>query len=378
MKRSYGVKALFAVGLSLFLCVCGGCKPKNEFVAPPPPSVTVANPEQKDITVYQTFPGRLTAFAKVNIRARVKGFLKAIHFEDGQLVNKGDLLFTIEPDEYEIAVRSAEAKQEQAEAHEKLSETKSMRSKKAFKSNSVSELDMLVAEAEHQSAASATKVTRAALEAARLNLSYTEICAPMAGRMSRSILDVGNLVGDGNSTLLATLLLQQPINTEFHIDEGTLLPYLAKRKKDSPNKAAIPYVQLELADGRIHSEKGTITYADSEFNPGTGTLLMQASFPNEDITLFPGLFVKVMVPFEMKQAVLIPESAIQRGPTGTYVLTVNDEMKVVPRPVEIGTRMDQQRIITQGLGVADRVITKGFQRARPGIVVQLSTGKTEN
>lgn len=378
MERSYGVKAVLAVGLSLFLCVCGGCKPKNEFVAPPPPSVTVANPEQKDITVYQTFPGRLTASAKVNIRARVKGFLKSIHFEDGQLVNKGDLLFTIEPDEYEIAVRSAEAKQEQAEAHETLSETKAMRSKKAFKSNSVSELDMLIAEAEHKSAVSATKVTRAALEAARLNLSYTEIRAPMAGRMSRKTLDAGNLVGDGNSTLLATLLVRQPIDTEFHIDEGTLLPYLAKRKKDSSNKAAIPYVQLELADGRIHSEKGTITYADSEFNPGTGTLLMQASFPNEDITLYPGLFVKVMVPFEMKQAVLIPESSILRGPTGTYVLTVNDEMKVVPRPVEIGTRMDQQRIITQGLGIEDLVITKGFQRARPGIVVQLSTEKTED
>jgi len=378
MERSYGVKAVLAVGLSLCLCVCGGCKPKNEFIAPPPPSVTVANPEQKDITVYQTFPGRLTASAKVNIRARVKGFLKVIHFEDGQLVNKGDLLFTIEPDEYEIAVRSAEAKQEQAEAHETLSETKSKRMKKAFKSDAVSELDMLITEAEYKSAISATKVTRAALEAARLSLSYTEIRAPMAGRMSRKTLDAGNLVGDGNSTLLATLLVRNPIDTEFHIDEGTLLPYLAKRKKDSPNKAAIPYVQLELADGRIHSEKGTITYADSEFNPGTGTLLMQASFPNEDITLFPGLFVKMMVPFEIKQAVLIPESAILRGPTGTYVLTVNDEMKVAPRPVEIGTRMDQQRIITQGLGVEDRVITKGFQRARPGIVVQLSTEKTED
>ena len=378
MERSYGVKAVLAIGLSLFLSVCGGCKPTNEFVAPPPPSVTVANPEQKDITVYQTFPGRLTASAKVNIRARVKGYLKVIHFEDGQLVNKGDLLFTIEPDEYEIAVRSAEAKQEQAEAHETLSETKSKRTKKAFKSDAVSELDMLITEAEYKSAISATKVTRAALEAARLNLSYTEIRAPMAGRMSRKTLDAGNLVGDGNSTLLATLLVRQPIDTEFHIDEGTLLPYLAKRKKDSSNKAAIPYVQLELADGRIHSEKGTITYADSEFNPGTGTLLMQASFPNEDITLYPGLFVKVMVPFEMKQAVLIPESAILRGPTGTYVLTVNDEMKVVPRPVDIGTRMDQQRIITQGLGVEDRVITKGFQRARPGIAVQLSTGKTED
>ena len=120
MERSYVVKAVLAVGLSLCLCVCGGCKPKNEFSAPPPPSVTVANPEQKDITVYQTFPGRLTASAKVNIRARVKGFLKVIDFEDGQLVNKGDLLFTIEPDEYEIAVRSAEAKQEQAEAHRAL------------------------------------------------------------------------------------------------------------------------------------------------------------------------------------------------------------------------------------------------------------------
>ena len=372
------MKALFSVCISMFLCMCVGCGSKNEFVPPPPPSVTVANPAQKDITVYQTFPGRLNACAEVDIRARVKGYLKSIEFEDGQLVNKGDLLFTIAPAEYQVAVRVAEAKHAQAEASKQLAAAKSKRVKQAFKSNAVSELDMLTAEAEHQSAVAATMAALAALESARLDLSYTELRAPIAGRMSRNILSVGNLVGDGSSTLLSTLLVQQPIDTVFHIDERALLPYLAKRKKDTPNKSTIPYVQLELADGHIHPEKGTITYADSQLDPGTGTLLMQASFPNEDISLFPGLFVKVMVPNEMKQAVLIPESAIQRDPTGTYVLTVNDELKVVARPVQIGTRMDQQRIITEGLHVEDRVITKGIQRARPGIVVQLSTATTKD
>ncbi len=371
MKRTIPASMTLALALSF------GCAKKNEFKAPPPPEVTVRHPEQKDVTVYQGFPGRLVAHDSVEIRARVKGFLKTIDFVDGQRVKKGDLLFTLEPEEYEAAVKSAKAGLAQAQAARKLAETTLKRMKKAYETKAVSELDVLSAEAKMQSAEASVMEAQAALDNAKRNLSYTEIKAPMNGRLARRSLSVGNLVGDGTATLLTTLVVEAPIDVFFNVDERALLPFLQKGVRETKPGEVIPPLKLELADGSLHDEEGLLDYIDPEIDPDTGTLRARAVFANKGTKLMPGLYGKILIPEKIKAAILIPDLAIQRDMSGSYVLVVTPENKVESRYIKRGALVNTNRIVTEGLAVDDRVIVEGLQRARPGIEVRVAAAKQE-
>ncbi len=367
------MKRILPIIFAATLFFASGCGRKNKFQAPPPPEVTVEHPVQKDTTIYLSFSGRLVATDSVEIRARVKGFLKSIDFADGQRVEKGDLLFTIEPEKYEAVVELAEAEVAQAEASLKLADATLQRIERAYKTKAVSELDLLSAEAEKQSAEAAVMAAKAKLNDVELDLSYTQICAPMAGRLSRRILSVGNLVGDGGSTLLTTLVVEAPIDAYFNVDERTLIPFLQAGVKDSKRKSDIPLVKLELADGSLHGEEGILNYVDPEIDPDTGTVHVRAVFPNKGEELLPGLFGKILIPRLIKDAVLIPELSIQHDMSGFYVLVVATGNKVERRAIERGAQTGPLRIIQKGLAAEDQIITEGIQRARPGIEVTLSS-----
>jgi len=367
------MKRLLCSGGIAALLLTFGCAKKNEFKAPPPPEVTVQHPVQKDVTIFKGFPGRLVAHEDVEIRARVKGFLKTINFVDGQRVKKGDLLFTIEPEEYQAATKSAEAKLAQTKAARKLADATLQRTKKAYQTKAVSELDVLSAEAEMQGADATVMEAQAALDNAKLKLSYTEIHAPMDGRLARRTLSVGNIVSDG--TLLTTLVMEAPIDVFFNVDERTTIPFLTNGIRNKKPKNAVPPVKLELASGVLHDEEGIIDYTDPEIDPETGTLRVRAVFKNKTVKLLPGLYGKILIPQNIKNAILVPDLAIQRDMSGAYVLVVTAKNEVESRYIKRGALVDTNRIVTEGLTADDRVIVEGIQRARPGIMVQVADAK---
>jgi RND family efflux transporter MFP subunit len=362
---------------SVSLLLLTGCAQKNKFQPPPPPAVSVQAPLQKDVTIYSSYPGRLAARDTVEIRARIKGYLKTINFKDGQWVKKGDLLFTIEPEEYEAAVKSAEAKLAQAQATQKLADTTLQRTKSAYKTKAVSELDVLSAEANLQSAEAQVSEAQAALDNAKRNLSYTRICAPMDGRLFRRTMSVGNLVGDGASTLLTELIVETPIDAYFNVDERRIGRFLDQKGVGGKHALeAAPPLSLELADGSVYSHKGKLDYFDPTVDPETGTLRARAVFPNDDHRLVPGFYGKILLPHKIKGALLVPKIAVSRDMRGNYLLVVNKENKVESRYVELGEETEEYQIITKGLSKEDRVIVDGIQRARPGLLVQITPEST--
>ncbi|MDF7808764.1 efflux RND transporter periplasmic adaptor subunit [Pontiellaceae bacterium B12219] len=353
-----------------------GCAPKNEFQPPPPPGVTVQAPVKKTVTVYESFPGRLVAHDTVDIRARVKGFLQSIDFTDGQRVKKGDLLFTIEPEQYEAQVSSSEALLAQAQAAQKLAQATLQRTENAYKTKAVSEVDLLTSQANKQAADAAVMEAQAALDNAKLNLSYTRIHAPLDGRLARRALSVGNLVGDGQSTLLTTLVVEAPIDVFFNVDERAMLPFLQKGiRNEIPKISTLPPVKLELADGSFHDGTGTVNYIDPAFDPETGTAQARAIFENADYKLIPGLYGNILIPRMIEDALLVPDLAVQQDMAGSYVLTVNSSNIVESVYVVKGPLVDTERVVEKDptkdryLTVEDRVVVNGLQRARPGIPV---------
>lgn len=326
---------------------------------PPPPKVTVAPVEEKLVTEYEELIGRVDATETVDLRARVSGHLDAVHFQAGQLVQQGDVLFTIDPRWYRAQFDLAKARFDVAER-----EAKRAQGLLAAAAISSEEADARVARAAE---------ARALLATAQLDLEHTEVRAPIAGRVSRALVTPGNLVSGspGSATVLTTIVSQGAAFVYADLDEGTLLKFnrLLREGRLALRDGHIP-VELQLADENDFPRRGYIESADNRLNAATGSLALRLVFPNDDNALVPGLFARVRVPISAPQrALLISDRAVGTDQSQKFVLALGANNTVVYRTVKLGSTVDGKRIVRDGLKPGDQIVVNGLQRVRPGMQV---------
>lgn len=370
----------FWVTVCLTCLMCGlfyGCKKDTTRSVPPPP-VTVTQPVEKDVTRYLEYPGTTEALETVEIRARVPGFLESINFQPRQKVKSGDLLFVIDPRQYEASVKQSKARLDSQKSSYKLAQIELKMAQQLESKEAISglRLDKKVAESEKTSAD--VDLSAANLEQARLDLEWSRVTSPINGRVSRNMVDVGNLVGATEKTLLTVVIDDDSIYAYFYLSELDLLEILkANPKAASDNNQSYKHipVYMSLADETGFPHKGHLDFVDTKLNPATGTIQCRAIFANSDGVLFPGMFVRVRIPVSTTKALLIPDVAVQFDQGTAYILVVNSDNSVEMKKIKILQTENDMVAVKEGLKSDDRVIIKGLQRARPGSIVNPETAK---
>jgi membrane fusion protein, multidrug efflux system len=367
--RSKFLAFVLAVCIVSFVC---GCAREPESRTPPPPEVIVAHPLKKEVTQYLEFTGTTAALEFVEIRARVEGWLESVHFEPGAHVKKGDLLFVIDPRPFQARVDQYEAALKGKQADLQLKQANLKRAQQLIASASISQLQYDVQSAEEAVAGAQVGISKADLEKATLDLAYTRVLSPIEGRASRNYVDIGNLVGAGEKTLLTELVNDTSVYVYFDVSERAVLMLMRmypniENEKSSDREKALAY--LQLADETGYPHEGKIDFIESRVDTSTGTLRVRAIFPNEKRVLVSGLFGRVRVPIQKKNALLLPELAVGISQAGRYVLVVNKENVVEQRLVKTGPLEGTLRVIDEGLTGDERVVVNAIQQARPGIKV---------
>ncbi len=360
--------------LAAMLLACG-CDQQTAAVAPPPPtSVSVAKPEREKVSDFVEFAGTTQAVASVDIRARVKGFLKKINFVEGAYVKEGDLLYEIEPDIFQAQVDAAKANLQAAQARLVKAKADLDIKKEMAAGNAASKLDVIQAEAAVGTATGDVASMSATLEQANIDLGYTKINAPLSGRIDRSKIDAGNLVGADGNTLLTNIVNTDPIYVYFDVDEATVQRFQARMRaqKVDPTSNNRPVLPLKLALGDTGDFRfdGSIDYVENKVDTTTGTVRVRGTLKNADHTLTPGFFARVRVPDgDPYDAVLVPERSIGVDQGQKYVLVVNDKNVVESHPIEVGTQQGRMRVVKKGVTADDWIITDGLLRTRAGATV---------
>jgi RND family efflux transporter MFP subunit len=349
--------------------------------APPPPPVTVAHPLQKMITEWDEYTGRFTAVESVEVRARVSGFIDSIHFNEGQIVKQGDLLFVIDPRPYKIAVEQAKADVDRAQARLDIATLDVQRGTPLVRSQSLTEREFDTRRSTEHDAAAQVASAQAAVKQAELNLEWTEVRAPIGGRISDKRVDAGNLItgGPSGATLLTVIVSIDPIHFVFDGSEADFLRYVrlaAAGGRQSSRDAQNP-VLVRLADEAEYKHQGRMDFVDNVLNPKTGTIRGRAVFDNKDGMLTPGFFGRLRLFGGEHEALLVPDGAIASDQSSRIVFTVADDGTVGTKLVELGPMVDGLRVIRTGLTATDRIVIDGLQRARPGGKVKAEDGKIE-
>jgi RND family efflux transporter MFP subunit len=372
--RRVPISAVLILGFSSVLVGC--VRAPSEAPASDPLPVTVSHPVERDVTDYADFTGRTAAVDSVEVRARVWGYLDKVNFKEGAIVQKGDVLFEIDPLTYQAVLGQAEGNLAAAEARLVRLDADLARARRLVGTSAVSREDYDKVAGDRGEAVASRAAAKAAVERAKLDLHYTKVTAPVSGRVSRYVVTVGNLVqaGDqGGGTLLTTVVSVDPMYAYFDVDEHTALrvrKLVREGKSDSPRDGGFP-VSIGLANEEGHPHQGTVNFVDNQVNPKTGTIRLRGVFPNKDQVLLPGLFARVRTPIgRPHQALLISERALDTDQGQKVLYVVNDKNEVASRAVRIGALHNGLREIVDGLKQGERVIVDGLQNVRPGVTVE--------
>jgi RND family efflux transporter MFP subunit len=351
----------------------GACEPTADAqdaaaAAPPPPEVTVAKPVVREIVEDDEFVGRFDAVDQVDIRARVGGYLDAIHFEDGQIVAAGDLLFTIDQRPFAAELDRAKAQMEVAQTLLDYAKQQFDRGADLVRRGTIPQSQYDQRNQEYLSAQASFTAARAAVTTAELNYGYTEIRAPLAGRIDRKLVSVGNLV-TADQTVLTTIVSQDPIYFYFDIDERSLLNYQRDARSRGgalqQGAGALP-VKVRLAD-ELASYDGVLDFAENRVDQASGTIRLRAQLANADSLFQPGMFGRVNVPASLPHdGVLLPDEAVASDQDRRVVYVVEANNTVAMKPVRPGPRIDGYRVIRSGLDGTETVVINGLLRIRPG------------
>lgn len=373
-------KLLRTAAFLLVLAVGGGFLARGLLYPPKPgvafamapPAVTVSAPLRHRMATWTSFTGQFSAVDRVEIRAQVSGYLTEIHFKDGQLVKKGDLLFVIDPRPYEIALANAKAQLETGKATLDLSGKQLARTSNLMRNDYASRETYDQRTQVQQAAAAALDQAKASVRSAELNMEWTHIVAPMSGRISRHFVSVGNLItggqgGGGQTTMLTTIVSQDPVYLDFDVGEGDYVAYQRFLHSAHDDRAIDHTVQFALSDETGWKHRGRLDFLDNEMDRSSGTLHARATIPNRDLFIAAGEFARLRIPTAAPtDLMLLPEAALSTDQSRTLVMTVANDGSVVPKAVEIGVQVGDLRVIKSGLKPDDRVVINGLMFARPG------------
>lgn len=369
-----GVAVTAGVSLAaLSVAVHGSNKAQGDTApaAPPATPVSVAVVEQRELVNWAEFSGRLEAIERVEIRSRVSGVVEQVHFAQGALVKPGDLLVSIDQAPYLAEFERAQAQLLAAEARTALAQNEHERGQKLMSTQNVSQRDLDARLNALREAQANERAARAALQSARLNLDYTQIRAPIGGRIGRLEVTVGNLVAAGaNAPLLTTLVSVDPVYAGFNADEGSLLKALATLPAEVPRDLKRIPVEMTTATNEAAPVSGHLAFVDNGIDAATGTVRVRAIFDNKDGALMPGQFVRLrMGQAKSEPALVINERAVGTDQNKKFVFVVGKNHKAQWREVTLGTAAEGLRIVTSGLQAGEQIVVNGLQRIRPGASV---------
>lgn len=371
--------------LPICLLAFSACQKKEDQAkqgAPPPSVVRFVNPVQEKIIAWDEYTGRIEAVDSVEVRSRVSGMLEKVHFKDGQMVEEGDLLFTIDRRPFEAELLAAKADLAQAEAEKELAKANAQRGKALLNRNAIAQEDVDIRSGNLVTAEAKVQAEQARLQTSELTLGYTEIHAPITGRISDRFVTEGNLIAGGSaqSTLLTRIVSVDPIYCRIEADEASVLKYMRMTQEGSgtPQRQGQMVAEMGLGDDQGYPRQGKIDFVDNRLDAATATLRTRAIFDNKDGFLTPGMFAKVRLPGRGEfKATLVPEVAIQTQQDFVSLLTVGEDDKVKVTPVKIGAAYGKMRVITSELPLDTRVIVSGITTAFPGAEVQPQRAENE-
>jgi RND family efflux transporter MFP subunit len=352
--------AALLIGLAATSLMTGCNRSVAQQGPPPPPQVTVAPVEQRDIVEWSEFTGHTEPVDSVEIRPRVSGYIQQVCFQSGQLVKQGDVLFVVDP-------RWNQAVFDQRQAQYDEAKSQADRIDRLLKSSAISSEEAESRKARYEEA-------KAALDSARLDLEYTQVRSPIDGRVSRALLTEGNYVSGnaGSATLLTTVVSVNPIYVYVDMDEASFLKFNAltsEKQLDTDADGKVP-VELQLADESGFAHHGQVESFDNQLNTDTGSILLRAIFTNDDGQIVPGLFARIRLPLSARHpALLVAERAIGTDQADKFVLTLSPTNTLQYQPVELGPLIDGKRVIRSGLRTGEKVVVNGMARVRPGMPV---------